>query len=78
MLSDILRQVFDTPERKCVVGQWVDEQNTEDQELLQQVFNSQRLVMSKLHAKLKESGDITFGVTIFKSHIKGTCTCPKI
>lgn len=78
MLSDILRQTFDAPARKCVVGQWVDKQSKEDQELLQQVLGSQRLVMSTLHARLAESGEITFGVTIFKSHIKGTCTCPKI
>jgi hypothetical protein len=58
------------------VGQWVDEQSKEDQDLLQQVFASPRLIMSNLHAKLKESG-VTFGITIFKSHIKGTCTCPK-
>ena len=78
MLSDILRQTLDAPARKCVVGQWVDKQSKEDQELLQKVFGSQRLVMSTLHAKLTESGGVTFGVTIFKSHIKGSCTCPKI
>jgi hypothetical protein len=77
MLSDILRQTLDAPARKCVVGQWVEEQSKEDQELLKQVFASPRLVMSTLHAKLTESG-VTFGVTIFKSHIKGTCTCPKV
>jgi hypothetical protein len=77
MLSDILRQTLDAPARKCVVGQWVDEQSKEDQELLLQVFASPRLVMSTLHNKLMDAG-ITFGVTIFKSHIKGTCTCPKI
>jgi hypothetical protein len=76
MLSDILRQTLDAPHRKCVVGQWVEEQSKEDQELLKQVFDSPRLVMSNLHTKLVEAG-VTFGVTIFKSHIKGTCTCPK-
>jgi hypothetical protein len=77
MLSDILRQTLDSPTRKCVVGQWVDKQSKEDQELLQQVFSSSRVVMSTLHAKLTVSGGVTFGVTIFKAHIKGTCTCPK-
>jgi len=77
VLSDILRQTLDAPAQKCVVGQWVEQQSKEDQELLLQVFASPRLVMSTLHTKLTDAG-ITFGVTSFKSHIRGSCTCPKV
>lgn len=77
MLTEILRQTLDAKPKKCVVGQWVEQQSEEDQDLLHQVFNSNKIVMSDLHKKLVDNAGITFGVTTFKSHIKGTCVCPK-
>ena len=78
MLTEILRQTLDAPRKKCIVGQWVDEQKPEDKDLLHKVFTSSKVVMSDLHKKLVDSAGITFGVTSFKAHIKGSCVCPKI
>jgi hypothetical protein len=78
MLTEILRQTLDAPPKKCLVGQWVEEQAPEDQNLLIQVFASSKVVMSDLHKKLVEQAGVTFGVTSFKAHIKGSCVCPKV
>lgn len=77
MLSEILRQTLDAPPKKCIVGKWVDEQSTEDKELLHKVFTSTKIVMSDLHKKLVDNAGVDFGITTFKAHIKGSCVCPK-
>lgn len=75
MLSDILRQTLDAAPKRCVVGKWVLSQTPEDQELLTQVFKSPKVVMSDLYRRLADEIGVPYGITSFKSHMKGVCTC---
>ena len=75
MLEDILRKHLEEPQRKCVVGKWVDEQEPNIKELFSELMKKQR-ILSQVHRNLSASG-ITFGITTFKAHMQGTCTCQK-
>lgn len=73
MLEDILRKHLEEPQRRCVVGKWVNEQDPVVKELFSELMKKQR-VFSQVHRDLSSLG-IPFGITTFKSHMQGTCTC---
>jgi hypothetical protein len=77
MLTEILQQALEPVKNLCACGTWISQKSEEDQKLFNKVMVESKLPMSDLFAKLSPLG-LPFGITTFKSHIKGTCTCPKV
>ena len=75
MLEEILRKHLEEPAKKCAVGKWLDEQDPNIKDLFSELMKKQR-VLSQVHRDLSALG-IPFGITTFKSHMQGTCTCQK-
>jgi hypothetical protein len=77
MIADILREHLETVTKpiKCTVGNWIDDQEPEVNELLLGLAAID-VNVSALFRSLEQ--EVPFRLTTFKIHMKGNCTCPKL
>lgn len=78
MIADILQEHLEgKPQRtKCLVGKWLAEQDKQVNEVFEKLKSKSNLNVSGLYMDLQPY-QLTFQLTTFKTHMKGTCTCPK-
>ena len=75
LLKDILGQHLEKT-KLCVVGKWLETQDTETQELFLKVIDS-KVPLEPLFYELAKNQLIPFKLTIFKYHLKGSCACQR-
>ena len=74
MMIDVLKQHLEGTPSKCATGKWLAEQEAEIQDAFASLSTRGNINMTSLYQGLSQY-DIPFGITTFKSHLKGTCTC---
>jgi len=75
MLDVLSKHLTGTP-TVCAVGTWVKELSTEEQEAFSKLQeNSQKVNASALYKDLQNDTQLPFGMTVFRSHLRGYCQC---
>jgi hypothetical protein len=79
MIENILKEHLEgKPHRtKCLVGKWLLTEDKQTNEMFEKLKEKPNLNVSGLYMDLQPY-KLTFQLTTFKTHMKGTCTCPKI
>jgi hypothetical protein len=77
MLIDVLKQHLEGTKPKCSAGKWVTEQPEDFQNAFKLISQKSDVNMSTLYRDLSTVDALPFGITTFKSHLKGTCSCPQ-
>lgn len=76
-MLDILTKHMEPETHVCVVAEWQNGLIMEYQEALNKVRNNQKLNAKKLYDELNEAEPLPFGLTAFRAHLRGYCTCQK-
>lgn len=78
-LLDVLQKqhLLQTQPFKCVVGSWVESLSEEEQKAFNICLTSPGLNASKFYSTLASEVELPFKATVFRSHVKGYCTCQK-
>lgn len=78
-LLDVLQKqrIEQTQPFKCVVGSWVDSLEKEEQDAFDACVTTPGLNAAKLYTTLTKEIDLPFKATVFRSHVKGYCSCQK-
>jgi hypothetical protein len=75
----IVQRHLDSAKEGCVVGKWVETLADEEQKAFAIVKERNSLVsLNAMFQDLFESQDLPFGLTSFRTHFRGKCTCQKI
>ena len=76
-MIDELRELVKRSEvSRCLVGNWLESQDKEVQQLLDQLRNNPRVNKTELLRVLQSSqANLPFKRTAFEAHMKGICAC---
>ena len=75
-MLDILNKHLEKAPFKCVVATWISSLETLEKEAFELLSkNSSNINVSALYAELYLQQKLPFKVTLFRSHMKGYCTC---
>lgn len=78
MMLDILNKHLEGAKEGCVVGKWVETLTDEEQKAFALIKEKNELVsLNAMFQDLFDSQDLPFGLTSFRTHFRGTCTCQK-
>ena len=77
-MLDILNKHLEGAKEGCVVGKWVDTLTDEEQKAFALIKEKNELVsLNAMFQDLFDSQELPFGLTSFRTHFRGTCTCQK-
>jgi hypothetical protein len=77
-MLDILNKHLEEKPSSCVVNTWINSLKSDEQEafnLLRQ--NNQKIKFAILYKELLSEMDLPFKLTVFRSHMRGYCTCQR-
>lgn len=75
---DILNSHLNDAKEGCVVGKWVDGLSEEEKSAFALIKEKNSLVsLNGMYRDIADSQDLPFGMTSFRTHFRGTCTCQK-
>ena len=73
---DILSKHLEGPSKKCNAALWINTLPEEEQKALELIKeNSKNIKLAVLFKELSEGGYLPLGLTAFRSHLRGYCTC---
>jgi len=74
----ILQKHLNGAKEGCVVGKWIDSLKEDEQKAFSLIKEKNELVsLNGMFHELYEAQDLPFGLTSFRTHFRGTCTCQK-
>lgn len=74
----ILQKHLETAKIGCVVSKWIETLNKEEQDAFALIREKNTLVsLSAMFEDLNSNQDLPFGMTSFRGHFRGKCTCQK-
>lgn len=77
-MLDILNKHLEGAKEGCVVGKWVETLTEEEQKAFALIKEKNELVsLNAMFQDLFDSQELPFGLTSFRTHFRGTCTCQK-
>lgn len=75
---DILTLHLEGAKEGCVVEKWIDTLSDEEQKAFALIKERNELVsLNAMFQDLSFSQELPFGLTSFRTHFRGTCTCQK-
>ena len=75
-MRDVLEAYLSKPEGvKCAVGAWVAMQGDEEQKLIEAIKSRKDINLMKLYQDLGAETPLPFKITLFRMHMRGTCSC---
>ena len=75
---DILSKHLEGPSKKCNAALWINTLSEEEQKALELIKeNSKNIKLAVLFKELSAGGYLPLGLTAFRSHLRGYCTCQK-
>ena len=78
-MLDVLNKHLEAKADLCSMGQWVttlDDKTKEAFEAIKQ--NNKSIVLAELYKDLIKETELPFKLTIFRSHLRGYCSCQKL
>jgi poly-D-alanine transfer protein DltD len=66
-----------TEVKKCATGTWIDGLQQQEQDAFAQLISAQANAQGLYDDLTKAGNDLPFGMTTFRMHMKGYCTCQK-
>lgn len=77
-MLEVLNKHLDPRHFGCVVAQWIDGLAPEEQDAFAKLKeNSKSINIADLYKDLALQAALPFKLTIFRSHLRGYCTCQK-
>lgn len=74
----ILKSHLNSAKEGCVVSKWIDGLDDETKEAFALIKEKNSLVsLNAMYQDLYETQDLPFGLTSFRTHFRGSCTCLK-
>lgn len=78
-MLNILKLHLEGAKEGCVVGKWVDTLSDDEKQAFSLIRERNSLVsLNAMFQDLYEVQDLPFGLTSFRTHFRGKCTCQKI
>jgi hypothetical protein len=75
---EVLNNHLNSAKEGCVVGKWIDDLDAETQTAFSLIKEKNLLVsLTAMYQDLDETQDLPFGLTSFRTHFRGSCTCLK-
>jgi hypothetical protein len=76
MLEKLEAEVAEYGKYTCAVGKWISVLDNDDKLRAKRMMIDTNIPSSFLHKKFREYG-ADFGITTFKKHRRGECSCPR-
>ena len=77
-MIDILEEYLAMPSGDgCAMNVWITSQGTEVQELFEKLCGNKSLNLSALYTDLNSRSPLPFKISLFRMHMRGTCSCKK-
>jgi len=76
-ILNLVNTLSNNYENKCRVGRWFGDLSEEEQQALGDLLRKPRVNRTEVYEKLSQIIELPFKITLFKSHVKGSCSCPK-
>lgn len=78
-MLDILNKHLNDAKEGCVVSKWVETLDENEQKAFALIKEKNSLVsLNAMFQDLFEARELPFGLTSFRTHFRGKCTCQKI
>jgi hypothetical protein len=77
-MLEVLEQHLQKGPQRCIVARWIDSLTKEEQSAFSKIMeNNKSIQIAILYKDLNEKDQLPFKLTIFRSHLRGYCTCQK-
>jgi hypothetical protein len=76
-ILDLVASLTKDYENKCRVGRWFDTLDVEERTALESLLAKPRANRTEVYERLCDITTLPFKITLFKDHLKGSCSCPK-
>lgn len=78
-MLNILKAHLESAKEGCVVGKWIETLSDDEKQAFSLIRERNSLVsLNAMFHDLYDVQDLPFGLTSFRTHFRGTCTCQKI
>jgi phage-related tail protein len=77
-MIDIINKHLAIDHTVCKVAQWIDTLEDKEKQAFQSIREQQmKINAATLYKELNAEVELPFGMTAFRSHLRGYCACPK-
>ena len=78
MLNILAKHLEEKASINCVVSVWIESLEDAEKEAFAKLKeNNKHVVLASLYKELHTADAMPFGLTAFRSHLRGYCTCLK-
>lgn len=78
MLDILTKHLEEKAAASCVVSVWIALLDPKEQDAFAKLKeNNKNIICASLYKELHADDPLPFGLTAFRSHLRGYCTCPK-